>query len=79
MKIAKGMLGDGAETMVMRWKILELAENSQSLDILLKKLQEHPEYGLSQEGGVQLLAQYVDILPQPMQNELQSKLDGDSD
>ena len=61
--------------MVMRWKILELAERSSSLDNLLKELRAHPEFGFTDEGGLQLLLQYKDILPAPLQDELQARLE----
>ena len=59
--------------MVMRWKILELAEGCSSLDHLLQELQAHPEFGFADGGGLQLLRQYKDILPAPLQDELQTR------
>ncbi len=58
--------------MVMRWKILELAEQCSSLDDLLLELKKHPEYGLTEDGGIALLLEYADILPEAIQNELEA-------
>ena len=60
--------------MVMRWKILELAERCQSLDELLRELSEHPEYDLPEDGGVELLREYSDILSEALRDELQNRV-----
>ncbi|PCI33955.1 MAG: hypothetical protein COB54_02860 [Alphaproteobacteria bacterium] len=59
--------------MVMRWKILELAERCTSLDDLLRELRKHPEYDLPEDGGVALLQEYSDILPEVLRDELLSR------
>ncbi len=59
--------------MVMRWKILELAEQCSSLDDLLRDLKKHPEYDLPEDGGLELLLEYADILPTALQNELHAR------
>ena len=56
--------------MVMRWKILEMAEQCASLNDLLHQLENHPEYGLPKESGLKLLLQYADILPEHLRAEL---------
>lgn len=61
--------------MVMRWKILEMAEQSTSLDSLLNQLEIHPEYGLPKESGLKLLMQYADILPEHLRTEIHSRED----
>lgn len=59
--------------MVMRWKILELAEQCQSLDELLRELRKHPEYDLPEDGGMELLREYSDILPEVLRDELHTR------
>lgn len=70
---------------MMRWKILELAEQYGALDDLLAVLAQHPEWGLIPEQGqtskqnltedraLDLLWQYKDILPAPLRQELEQK------
>jgi len=59
--------------MVMRWKILELAEQDLSLDDLLVELKKHPEYDLPDDGGLGLLYKYCEILPERLQAELRDR------
>lgn len=50
-----------------------MAEQCTSLDNLLHQLENHPEYGLPKESGLQLLLQYADILPEKLCDELHAR------
>jgi len=56
--------------MVMRWKILELANKCASLDELLILLKDRPEYDVPADGGLELLKSYSDILPDKIRDDL---------
>lgn len=56
--------------MVMRWKILELANKCSSLDELLSQLKDYPEYDVPADGGIELLKSYSDILPSNIRQDL---------
>jgi len=56
--------------MVMRWKILELAERSETLEELLEHVKACDELGVDEEGAVALLRQYAEILPQGFAEKL---------
>ncbi len=59
--------------MVMRWKVLEVAQQCSSLDELLHELEKHPEYDLPKDRGLQLLLEYIDILPEKLRDELHAR------
>ena len=59
--------------MVMRWKILELAERFVSLDEFLAELKKLPEIGLDEAATLQILELYLDILPNGLQEQIKQR------
>jgi len=59
--------------MVMRWKILELAENANSLDGLLKTMKESGDFDIGEAETLLLLKDYTVVLPEKIQSELEQR------
>lgn len=57
---------------MMRWKILEAAENSSSLEDVLSHFKDHSTYGL-EEGILQILRLYKNTLSEENQRDLDAK------
>lgn len=57
---------------MMRWKILEAAENSSSLEDVLSHFKDHSTYGL-EEGILQILRLYKNTLSEEIQRDLDAK------
>ena len=57
--------------MVMRWKILELAENATNLKTLLDEMEASHHFDINREEAVNLLRQYSDILPSHLTEKLE--------
>lgn len=55
---------------MMRWKILELAGKSLSLDEILNELQAHDEFGLDKQQAIDILKLYKDTLSDELRAEL---------
>lgn len=58
---------------MMRWKILEAAEKSNSLDEILSHFKNHTTYGLEEEEILQILRLYQNTLSEDIQRELSAK------
>ncbi|MBT5767583.1 hypothetical protein N9D02_08705 [Emcibacteraceae bacterium] len=58
---------------MMRWKILEAAENSSSLEDVLSHFKDHSTYGLEEEGILQILRLYKNTLSEEIQRDLDAK------
>jgi hypothetical protein len=56
--------------MVMRWKILELAQDAGSVPELISKLEASAHFDISKEDAFAILQQYAEILPPHLQEEL---------
>lgn len=56
--------------MVMRWKILELAENADDLGKLLDKMESSHRFDISRVEAINLLRLYTDILPPHLTEQL---------
>lgn len=58
---------------MMRWKILEAAENSSSLEEVLSHFKDHSTYGLVEEDILQILRLYQNTLSEKIQKDLNAK------
>jgi len=58
----------------MRWKILELAGKYSSVDEILAALKENSEFGLDEEGAMNILLLYKDTLSEELQKELEERV-----
>lgn len=58
---------------MMRWKILEAAENSSSLEEVLSHFKNNSTYGLKEEDILQILRLYQNTLSEEIQKELSAK------
>jgi hypothetical protein len=59
---------------MMRWKILELAGKYSSVDEILAALKENSEFGLDEEGAMNILLLYKDTLSEELQKELEERV-----
>lgn len=57
--------------MVMRWKILELAESADDLEALLDEMEASHHFDISRDNAIALLRQYSDILPSHLTEKLE--------
>ena len=58
---------------MMRWKILELAEKYASIDEIIAALKSHPEFELEEEAAFNILTLYKDTLSEGLQKELEER------
>ncbi|MCC3859705.1 hypothetical protein [Pseudemcibacter aquimaris] len=57
----------------MRWKILELAEKSNSIDEIINELGSDSSYGITEEEILQILKLYQDSFSEKLQKEILSR------
>lgn len=58
--------------MVMRWKILELAQDAAGIPELVAKIENSEQFDIDEKGALALLQQYAEILPPHLQQELEN-------
>jgi len=58
--------------MVMRWKILDIVQNSASLQETLEVLVTSQQFDIDRDGALALLREYTEILPENILSELEA-------
>lgn len=57
--------------MVMRWKLLELAQEATSLESLVTSITQNEHFDVNREEALALLCQYIEILPDKVRQQLE--------
>lgn len=58
--------------MVMRWKILDMAQSAGSLDDILHEIEQSDHFDLDRDEALRLIMGYTELLPGNIRKELEA-------
>lgn len=57
--------------MVMRWKVLELVQNAESLETILDAISKSDHFDMDREAAHKLLRDYIELVPANIRAEFE--------